>query len=672
MNSVSSSLRAFATGLLIIAGTEAYGADRYTEPYRPQFHFTPEQNWMNDPNGMLYFEGEYHLFYQYNPFGNKWGHMSWGHAVSPDLVHWEHLPLAIPEKDGIMIFSGSAVVDAKNTSGFGKDGKPPLVAIYTGHREKRQDQRIAFSNDRGRTWTQYEGNPVLDLKMADFRDPKVSWHEPTQRWVMVVALSTERKVHFYSSPDLKKWEFAGEFGPAGSTVGIWECPDLFPLEVEGERGVTKWALIVNVNPGGPAGGTACQYFVGSFDGKTFVVEPGPKARPEKVPEGKVIADFEANDYAGWKVEGDAFGSAPAPGTLPRQQPVSGFRGKGLVNSYCDGDRPQGTLTSPPFEITAGYINFLIGGGAYAGETCVNLLIDGKVVRTATGQESERLQWHAWDVRELRGKRAEFQIVDRHTGRWGHINVDHLVLADEPAQSAVEEVLWADFGPDFFAAVSWFGAPDGRRLWLAWMSNWQYANDVPTTPWRSAMTVPRAITLRRTPDGLRMIQRPVPELEKLRKGDPLRFAGGTLDDARKWLSSHESLPPLLDVELALSGLSDAGPVTLNIHSRKDELTSLTINPKQSRLSVDRRKSGQVDFHQAFPGRHEAPLRITDGRLRLRLLLDTSSLEVFAQDGEMSYTGLIFPSAGSRQISVEGEPGAALRVDEFTIHALKSAW
>jgi sucrose-6-phosphate hydrolase SacC (GH32 family) len=174
------------------------------EKYRPAYHFTPRKNWMNDPNGMVYFEGEWHLFFQYNPFGEKWGHMSWGHAVSRDFVHWEELPLALPEENGIMIFSGSAVVDWNNTTGFGKDGKPPLVAIYTGHREGRQDQRLAFSNDKGRTWNNFQGNPVLDVKMADFRDPKVFWNQKNQSWVMTVALAAEKKVHFYTSSDLKK------------------------------------------------------------------------------------------------------------------------------------------------------------------------------------------------------------------------------------------------------------------------------------------------------------------------------------------------------------------------------------------------------------------------------------------------------------------------------------
>src|SRR5438270_2206233 len=242
---MSPSSQRLLAGLIALTAvvSHAHSQEPYREPWRPQFHFTPAKNWMNDPNGMVYYDGEYHLFYQYNPSGDKWGHMSWGHAVSRDLVHWEHLPVALREENDIMIFSGSAVVDWKNTSDFGKDGKPPLVAIYTGHYTKKplQNQHFAYSNDGGRTWTKYAGNPVLDIQAKDFRDPKVLWHEPSQRWVMAVAWPVERKVRFYASPDLKDWTHRSDFGPAGSVEGIWECPDLFPLAVDGK---TKWVLFV--------------------------------------------------------------------------------------------------------------------------------------------------------------------------------------------------------------------------------------------------------------------------------------------------------------------------------------------------------------------------------------------------------------------------------------------
>ncbi len=253
--------------------SKSSSASDYKERYRLQYHFSPEKNWMNDPNGMVYYDDEYHLFYQYNPYGDKWGHMSWGHAVSPDMLHWEHLPLALAEEDNVMIFSGSAVVDWKNTSGFGKNGEPPMVAIYTGHRTDRnhQSQYIAYSNDKGRSWTKFRGNPVLDIDKEEFRDPKVMWHEESEKWIMVVALPKEFKVQFYGSEDLKTWNFLSDFGPAGAVSGIWECPDFFELEVEGTD-EKEWMLYVSLNPGHPAGGSGGQYFVGDFDGKNFTLD----------------------------------------------------------------------------------------------------------------------------------------------------------------------------------------------------------------------------------------------------------------------------------------------------------------------------------------------------------------------------------------------------------------
>ena len=484
------------------------GVQAQNEAFRPQFHFTPERNWMNDPNGLVFYEGEWHLFYQHNPYGDKWGHMSWGHAVSRDLIHWEHLPLALAEEDSIMIFSGSAVVDWKNTSGFGRNGKPPLVAIYTGHREGTQDQRIAFSNDRGRTWTKVPG-PVLDLHMADFRDPRVFWHDATSRWVMAVALPNEKKINFYTSSDLKQWKYVSEFGPAGATGGQWECPDLFTLPVE--DGGRKWVLIVNINPGGPAGGSGTQYFTGKFDGKHFV-----------------------------------------------------------------------------------------------------------------------------------------------------------------ADGAVKDIHWADYGPDFYAAVSWNDVPnsDGRRVWIGWMSNWLYGQDVPTSPWRSAMTVPRELMLRRTPDGLRLVQKPVTELKKLRLPSPLRFRGGTFAAAARWLVAHNDLPQLLDVEMNFSRVTGKDPFTVNLQTAAGERTSLTFDPTHNRLVLDRARSGQTGFHRDFSTRHEAPLRITNGDVTLRFLLDASSIEILAQGGETSVTELIFPTAGPRGLTLTSE-GATPNVTAITIHALTAA-
>jgi sucrose-6-phosphate hydrolase SacC (GH32 family) len=236
----------------------------YRETLRPQYHFSPPLHWINDPNGLVYYDGEYHLFYQHNPMGIRWGHMSWGHAISTDLIHWQHLPLAIPEENGVMIFSGGCVIDKNNTAGFAdKPGDVLMVAIYTGHTEgKNQSQHLAYSNDKGRSWKKYEKNPVLDLGLRDFRDPQVFWYEPDKKWVMSVVLAVEKKVQFYSSYNLKEWKYMSSFGPAGDVSGNWECPDLFEVPINGEPRKTKWVLMHSPSP-------YMQYFIGDFDGTFF-------------------------------------------------------------------------------------------------------------------------------------------------------------------------------------------------------------------------------------------------------------------------------------------------------------------------------------------------------------------------------------------------------------------
>lgn len=252
------------------------------ERFRPQVHFTPKINWINDPNGLVFYEGEYHLFYQYNPFGTMWGHMSWGHAVSRDMINWEHLPIALEEYldptigDSTMIFSGTAVVDKNNTSGL-CEGKDCMIAIYTSNLHKdnqgiRQHQSLAYSNDKGRTWKRYDKNPILDIQRKDFRDPKVFWYEPQQKWVMALVVPDLFTVQLYESKNLLKWDLMSEFGKVGDTLRIWECPDLYELSIEGQPGKTKWVL--SLSGGHPAGPTfvGMQYFVGDFDGKTFKSE----------------------------------------------------------------------------------------------------------------------------------------------------------------------------------------------------------------------------------------------------------------------------------------------------------------------------------------------------------------------------------------------------------------
>ena len=466
---------------------------------------------MNDPNGLVFFDGEYHLFYQYNPHGHTWGHMSWGHAVSRDLVHWEHLPIALHDEHGVMVFSGCCVVDGKNTSGFGKNGQPPMIALYTGHGFGKQTQDLAFSNDRGRTWTKYAGNPVIDIDNPDFRDPKVFWHAPTSRWVMVVSLAKQKRLQIYGSANLKDWKLLSEFGPAGERKAAnWECPDLFELPIEGEPGKTRWVLEVDMGNGSVAGGSGGQYFIGNFDGEKFV---------------------------------------------------------------CD--------------------------------------------------------------------------------------------------HPLDEVHWVDYGRDFYAPVSWSDIPqeDGRRIWLGWMNNWETAI-VPTTPWRSAMSIPRTLALRRVHGRLQMVQHPVRELQQIR-GDLVGLGSLKLDNETRSLSDQISgLRTEIIAELAVASAT-ASEVGIRVRVGDDEQTVIGYDVKQQRLFVDRTKSGDVDWHHAFAGRHAGPLKPIDGKVKLRIFVDDSSVEVFGNDGEIVITDRIFPDDRSTGIEAYATDGTAT-LPRFDAWRMKSIW
>lgn len=456
---------------LLAAMTQAAGIG--DEPLRPRYHFTPPQNFMNDPNGLVFLDGEYHLFYQHNPQGDRWGHMSWGHAVSRDLLHWQHLPLALAEENGIMIFSGSAVADPANTSGLcGTAAASCLIAIYTGHTEERQTQNLAVSVDRGRTWRKFEGNPVIDLSRRDNRDPKVFWYGPSRRWIMVTVLAGARRVRFFSSTDLKRWDVLSDFGPEGATGGAWECPDLFELPVEGGApGETRWVLDVDLNPGGRLGGSGGQYFVGRFDGRRFTNE----------------------------------------------------------------------------------------------------------------------------------------------------NPDDLTL-------------WVDYGRDFYASQSYDGIArdDGRRIWIGWMADWLYANEEPTSPWRGVQSLPRALALRRTPSGIRLVQAPIREIGALRSTvEPQQIAG------------RSPLPGAADLEfdIAPGDWSEAG---VRLSNGAGEQVAIGVKAEPLEVFVDRRKSRIAPFHDAYPERHAGPVRLVNGRVALRVLFDRTTIEVFANGGERVISDRVYPT------------------------------
>lgn len=503
-------------------GNTTTSATNTLEAHRPGFHFTPSAHWMNDPNGMVYYEGEYHLFYQYYPDSTVWGPMHWGHAVSKNMVEWEHLPIALyPDSLGL-IFSGSAVVDWNNTSGFGQNGQPPLVAIFTHHDLDRERagkepmtweyQSLAYSNDKGRTWTKYAGNPVLpNPGFRDFRDPKVIWVAEQKQWIMALAVNDHTQ--FWASPDLKKWSHLSDFGKTwGKHEGVWECPDLFPMAIEGTQ-EQRWVLIQNLNPGGRHGGSGTQYFVGNFDGKQFTIDP----------------DF-----------------------LP-------------------------------------------------------------------------------------------------------------ALTPEGSNRAV----WLDWGRDNYAGVTWSDVPasDGRRLFLGWMGNWAYAQVVPTETWRSAMTLPRKLSLRKTPQGLRVFSEPVKELESLR-GAKTPIAAQTIEGALE-------LPALnpAQLELMLEIEPEAGATfSVELSNSKGEVYRIGYEAAKQQFFSDRTRSGKTAFSEDFAKDIlTAPRSSTDGKVQLHFFFDRASVELFADQGAMNMTEIFFPNEDYSKIRLVATGGKVklLKAEAFAL-------
>lgn len=490
--------------------TEPVQEKKYTEKYRPAFHFSPDHNWTNDPNGLVYLDGEYHVFYQYNPLGNTWGHMSWGHAVSKDLLQWKHLPVALSEYidkqsgDSTMIFSGSAVVDVNNTSGFFPKDSSGIVAIYTSHlhrnnKQLTQHQSIAYSNDRGRTFTNYQNNPVLDIKKKDFRDPKVFWYEHEKKWIMSVVIPDQFIAQFYESKNLKEWKFLSDFGPIGDTAKIWECPDLIEVSVAGQPEKKKWVLLIsNSHPQGPRY-VGMQYFVGNFDGKKFTADN------------------------------------------PKQYP-----------------------------------------------------------------------------------------------------------------------LYLDYGKDFYAAVTFNNIPkeDGRTILLGWANNWAYAQAIPTSPWRSAMTLPRELYLKNTAQGYRLIQKPIRELLSLRADSIDHHHLGSIFKEQAF-----------EIEYEFIGGS-TNNFGLTLATGKDEETIIGYDKAKEEVYLDRTKSGNVKFHPDFSSIERAPVKLKDGRLKLNIFIDHSIVEVFINDGEQVITDQIFPTSNEYEIKTFSKEGDA--ITNVNVWKMKSVW
>ena len=416
---------------------------------RPRFHFAPARNWMNDPNGLIFYKNKYHLFFQYNPLGDQWGNMSWGHATSIDLLKWNELPVAISYTETHGIFSGSVVVDYFNTSGFGSLENPAMIAIFTHHQHDglRQSQSLAYSTDEGITWQTYHDNPVIDLGMKDFRDPKVVWNNVNKAWVMSVVKPHEYTVSFYQSQDLKQWEFISEFSNKNGTDGVWECPDLFSLAVDGDKTKIKWVLFISVNPGGVTGGSGTQFFIGDWNGQEF-------------------------------------------------------------------------------------------------------------------------------------------IADDRTTRW------------------------LDYGRDNYAGVTFTDAPNNRRIYLAWMNNWEYARDIPANPARGAMTIPRELSLSTVDGKILLMQNPVDEILYSDIGD------------KKFIVTPT------DIKSGIRSTSADG-----------RSVDVGYDPSTKEIYLDR-SGAWYDIESTSI--HGAPFDADEQSFEIRVVTDTGSIELFAAGGQVAITDLVTPS------------------------------
>ena len=436
------------------------------EKHRPLYHHTPQYGWMNDPNGMFYKDGVWHLCYQFNPYGSQWENLSWGHSTSTDLINWKAEPTAL-EPDALgMMFSGCCVVDKNNTAGFGKDA---IVALYT-TAGARQTQSLAYSTDGGKTFTKYADNPIITSNVPDFRDPHVFWNAEAGFWNMILAAGQQMSI--YSSKDLKEWKHESDFGAEyGNHVGVWECPDLMKMNVKGTN-KDKWMLICNINPGGPFGGSATQYFIGQFDGHKFTCE------------------------------------------------------------------------------------------------------------------------------------------------------------DEPS-----EIKWMDYGKDHYATITFDNAPEGRHVGIAWMSNWQYANQVPTKQYRSANSIVRDFGL-------------------------FEYKGETycsITPAKEMLAARGARvsQPTEACEIVVTVKGDAQIILRNA---KGERVVMTYDDEEETFDMDRRRSGNISFSDAFPVATSSP---TYGKVRqLRIFVDRCSVEAFDGDGKMCMTNLVFPSTPYDKITVKGKAKAAI--------------
>ena len=640
-----------ALTLLFLGVSYVYGqeVDRKGQEYRPLYHFSPAKGWMGDPDGLIHFNKMYHLFW-------------WGHAVSNDLVHWKELPRPMKEGLGFSYFSGSVVVDKENTSGFGNSS---MIAFYTRHvpgDSLPETQAISLSKNEGLSFEYYAKNPVLDINKVYFRDPQVFWYEKDKSWRMVVSRPDIQQVQIYQSTDLKKWVFCSSFGGLGAKNSFWECPDLFEVPIAGSQR-KKWVLIIGRGP------NRVQYFVGDFDGKTFVPD---RQITDYLSLGKGITGTVFKDF-----EGELSKWTDVP--YNKTSAVAGATDY-LGSSYLTiGKDPnaQGRSKSLPFTIKSKAINFLVMGGKHRDSTCVNLLVDGKVVKTETGDDTKVFKWSGWDVRPWLGKSAQLEVVDLSSNpKTGFIAIDHILFSDQLTNQHLEHALWLDNGPDYYATRTWrdydrkSGAADSLFA-IGWMGNWDYAGKVPSKWGKGFQSLPRMMTLKETPLGFRILQQPIPQLAKLRTNgvhqEKLLIKGAqSITGFAPQQNSYE-----LDATFTAGTGTAFGFNLLVGEGRKLELR---YDPQLGELTVDRRNCSNyltdASFTKSFATKFSVPLSLSQGKLRLHIFVDRSSVEIFANGGEKVVSATTFSSDHQLGLEAFSEGGTTI----LDLHAwqLNSIW
>lgn len=496
-----------------VSGCDFYDPfNQYNETHRPQYHFTPPNKWMGPPAAGLYFSGEYHLFYQQNRGERTPGNTSWGHAVSRNLVHWEHLSVAIPESENPANGSGSVLVDWENTAGFGSPQEPAMIALYTVHEDEEEanmEQHLAYSTDHGRTWTSYDGNPVMRVNGREVMNPKVFWFNSIGEWVMAAVYKDERRLGFFGSSDLKEWKFLSDFESEDSTAGKWNSPEFIELAVDGNLQETRWVLVVNTEPAPGSGKFGPEYYIGNFDGQRF--------KPE---------------------------------------------------------------------------------------------------------------------------------------------------------SSQNSSAWVDGGSDFYAPIAFSNVPssDNRTIWLGWMNNWKYENMIPTKPWKGAMSILREVKLQTIDEHVKFIQTPVVELRELRTNRH-RFRDRRLTEESNFLreTGIKGTSAGLIAEFEIGDLQKMG---FELRRGEHEQTIVGYDAVKEVLFIDRSRSGRHDFGAAFNGNESASLKAKNGRIKLRIYLDRSSIEVFGNEGEAVITSQIFPSEKSEGMAlyVRGGEGRLLSLDIWQLQGI----